>query len=96
VRDKYLELWKQGRKRFVKLWRHAPPSSRAASIDDLIAAAPADAAAVLDLMKRDGVVLDDDRGVGDDYVRLVTSDPEVAKKYDLLEESEYWGIGEAE
>ena len=28
--------------------------------------------------------------MGDDYARLVTTDPDVAKKYDMVEESEFW------
>ena len=44
----------------------------------------------LETMKRDGVTVESD-GVADDYVRLVTTDPDVAKKYDMVEESEFWG-----
>jgi hypothetical protein len=48
------------------------------------------AAEHLEQMRKDGVVLDGDSGVGDDYARLVTTDPTVAEKYGLVEESEYW------
>jgi hypothetical protein len=36
------------------------------------------------------VLLVDDGGVGDDYAHLVTIDPKVATKFDMLEESEFW------
>ena len=48
----------------------------------------------LDQMRKGGVVLDDDGGVGDDYARLVATDPTVAEKDGLVEESEYWGRDE--
>ena len=42
-------------------------------------------------MRRDGVTLQDDGGVGNDYAHLVTADPAVAKKSDMVEESEFSG-----
>ncbi len=48
----------------------------------------------LEQMRKDGVVLEDQGGVGDDYALLVTTDPKVAEKYGLVDESEYWGIDE--
>ncbi|HSO73448.1 MAG TPA: hypothetical protein VLU47_01300, partial [Blastocatellia bacterium] len=55
-----------------------------------------DAAGTLEAMRRDGVVLEDAGGIADDYAHLVTTDPEVAKKYDMMEESELWGGDEKE
>jgi hypothetical protein len=34
--------------------------------------------------------LDPEGGTGDDYAHLVTTDPIVAKKYDMHDESEFW------
>ncbi len=94
VRDKYAELWKQARKRYVRLWRNKWQMAEAKTLGDMIEALRA-AAAELDAMHKDGVTLDFEAGgVGDDYAHLTTSDPEVAKKYDMLEESEFWGEDE--
>ena len=90
VREKYLELWRQGRTRYVTLWRNKWLTSKAKTIDEMIAMLR-DAASTLEAIRRDGVVLEDDGGVGDDYARLVTTDPEIAKKYEMIEESEFWG-----
>jgi hypothetical protein len=90
VRDKFAELWSQGKKRFVTVWRNKWLTADAKSIDEMIASLK-DAAETLEAMRRDGVTLDDNGGVRDDYVRLVTTDPEVAKKYDMVEETEFWG-----
>ena len=40
-------------------------------------------------MQADGVVLDPDVRTADDYAHLVTTDPEVARKYDMHEASEF-------
>lgn len=44
-------------------------------------------------MLADGVTLDPEGGTSDDYAYLVTSDPVIAKKYDMHDESEFWGDG---
>jgi hypothetical protein len=90
VRDKFLELWKQGRRRYVTLWRNKWLTAGARSIEDMIAALR-NAANHLEEMRRDGVTLEDDGSIGDDHAHLFTTDPEVAKKYDMVEESEFWG-----
>lgn len=79
VRSKYEELWdglRATEKKFVRLWR-----------DDLLAGA----AEELRRMQADGVVLEPAGGTGNDYARLVTSDPEIARKYDMHDESEFFG-----
>jgi hypothetical protein len=48
------------------------------------------AVATLEAMKADGVVLDPSGGTADDYAYLVTTDPDVAKKYGMHEEEEFW------
>ncbi|HKM53909.1 MAG TPA: hypothetical protein VJY33_10900 [Isosphaeraceae bacterium] len=94
VREKYAELWGQGKKRFVTLWRNKWLTADARSIEEMIASLR-QAAETLEAMRRDGVILED-VGVGDDYAHLTTTDPEVAKKYDMVEESEFWSEDEDE
>lgn len=91
VSAKYTELWKQAKKRYVALWRNKWLTAEAQTIEDMIQSLRG-AAAELEAMRSDGVMLDAAAGgVGDDYAHLVTTDPEVAKKYDMVEESEFWG-----
>ena len=91
VREKYADLWKQAKKRYVALWRNKWLTADAGTLEDLIRSLRA-AAAQLEAMRTDGVTLDREAGgIGDDDARLVTTDPEVAKKYDMVEESEFWG-----
>lgn len=94
VREKYSELWKQARTRYVTLWRNKWLTAEAKTIDEMIVLLK-EAADKLEAMRRDGVVLEEG-GITDDYAHLVTTDPDVAKKYDMIEESEYWGSEEKE
>jgi hypothetical protein len=89
VRHKFKELWKQARKRYVTTWRNKWLTSEAKSFDEMISMLRA-AADHLDEMRRDGVILEDNGGVADDYAHLVTTDPKVAEKYGMTDESEYW------
>jgi hypothetical protein len=91
VRDKFAELRAATRtgKRYMTLWRNKHLTTRARTIDDMIAGLHG-AAATLEAMRADGVVLDPD-GIADDYARLVTTDPDVARKYDMQDEREFWG-----
>lgn len=93
VREQYRQLCKEGSKRFVELWRNKWLTAHAKTLDEMIAALRS-AADQLEAMRRDGVTLDPNGGTGDDYAQLLTTDPDVAKKYDMVEESEYWGDGE--
>ncbi|MGP0062735.1 MAG: hypothetical protein ACLQGP_03915 [Isosphaeraceae bacterium] len=88
MRCKYLELWNQGKKRYQTLWRNKWLTSEAKTIEEMIASLRA-AADHLEEMRRAGVILEDDGGIGDDYATLVTTDPEVAKKFGMEEEREY-------
>jgi len=91
VRAKYQELWdalRSTEKRYVLLWRNKFFTTDAKSLDDMIATLNG-AVDELRRMKADGVVLDPDGGTADDYARLVTTDPDVARKYDMHEESEF-------
>ena len=47
-------------------------------------------------MKADGVVLDPDGGTADDYAHLVTADPDIARKYDMHDEAEFFVDDEEE
>jgi hypothetical protein len=74
VRQKYQELWQQARRRFVALWHPRDLGDE-------------ERQSAIDAMRQDGVTLEP-RGV--DEMLLVTSDPDVAKKYDMLDEAEFW------
>ncbi|HEY4312895.1 MAG TPA: nucleotidyltransferase family protein [Pirellulales bacterium] len=92
VRAKYAELWRdvhRRQKRYVTTWRNKFLTTEAKSLDEMIAILR-DAAEQLDAMRTDGVFLDPDGGTADDYATLVTTDPEIAKKYGMEDESELW------
>ncbi len=89
VRDQYQELYKESVKRYVALWRNKWITAHAQSVEEM-AAALRMAANHLEAMLKDGVTLEPNGGIEDDYARLITLDPEVAKKYDMVEESEFW------
>jgi hypothetical protein len=98
VREKYLELWNALRtvqKRYLKIWRNKFLTVDAHSLDDMIAELQT-AAETLKAMREDGVTLDTESGTGDDYAHLVTFDPEIAKKYDMHDESEFLGENAAD
>jgi hypothetical protein len=95
VGPKYTELWKQARKRYVTTWRNKWLTAEAKSIEEMSSMLRG-AADQLDEMHRDGVIFDGDGGVADDYVHLVTTDPKVAEKYGMIDESESWGIQDEE
>lgn len=91
VRSKYAELRALTRtgKRYLKLWRNKFLTADATTLDEMITRLHG-AAATLEAMRADGVILDPEGGTADDYAHLVTTDPDVAKKYDMPEESEFW------
>ena len=93
VREKYGELWRQGRRRYVLAWRNTRLTSVSATIEDMIASLRG-AAETLERMSRDGVIFEPGSGTGDDHALLVTTDPDVARRYDMIEESEYWDDAE--
>ena len=80
VRDKYQELWRdvhRRQKRYVKLWR-----------TDALPAA--ESSQKLAAMQAEGIIIDPDRTTPPGHLYLVTTDAEVARKYDLQDEAEYW------
>jgi hypothetical protein len=97
VRSKYEELWRIERGttvRRLRLWPARFAAMEASPIDELVSRL-AGVDAELATMLRDGVTIE--RCHNDpNYVRLVTTDPEVARKYDMHEESEFFGIDESD
>jgi hypothetical protein len=84
VRAKYTELWDGLRattKRFIRRWPKELLTTDARSLPE-----------ELRNMLADGVELERKRG----YARLVTTSPEVAAKYDMHEESEFFDDAEDE
>lgn len=97
VREKFIELWTANRqvtKRYVRIWRNKFLTLDAANIDDVIATLQG-AVTELQAMRNDGVTLDPSGGTADDYAYLVTTDPEIARKYGMEEEDEGWERDEA-
>ena len=98
VQDKYKQLWADAHpaeKRYIALWRNKWLTAKAESLEDMIEGLQS-AADTLRAMLADGVTLDPDGGTSDDYAYLVTTDPAVAKKYDMHDEKEFWGDDEEE
>lgn len=83
VREKYGELWRSARRRYVRRWSER---TQARAWDDLLAASP-DSRALLEQMRAEGVSLE---VTGESDLLLVTTDPEVARKYEMYDETEYW------
>ena len=95
VQARFKQLWEDAHppaKRYVMLWRNKWLTSEAKSLEEMIESLQA-AAETLRAMLADGVTLDPEGGTSDDYAYLVTSDPVIAKKYDMHDESEFWGDG---
>jgi hypothetical protein len=95
VRSRYDELWvatRQVKKLYVLLWRNKWLTAEAKNIDEMIAGLH-QAAELLSNMKRDGVQLLPQRDTANDYVYLTTTDPDIARKYGMTEESEVWDEG---
>ena len=93
VRKEYLKLCeasRPARKRYLEIWRNKFLTVDAESLDDMIASLR-DAARALERMRADGVILDPEGGTADDYAHLVSSDPDVARKYGMHDEAEFLG-----
>lgn len=74
----------------MTIWRNKFLTTEATSLDEMIDILK-DAVRTLEAMRADGVTLDPEGGTGDDYAYLVTTDPNVAKKYGLEDAAEFWG-----
>lgn len=95
VRGKFHELWDavhQAPKRYVLLWKTDLPPGEITSLEALIARSP-QPAAILEEMRRDGVLVDPAGTTAADAVLLVTTDRSVAHKYGMHEEEAYWSGG---
>lgn len=75
VREKFLELVGQSKSRYVRQWPQRELT-------------PAEAT-LLDAMLQDGVILEAATSP-DGPARLVTTDLDVARRYDMIDESEFW------
>jgi hypothetical protein len=90
VRHAYGEQWGSARRtteRYVTIWRNKLLTVDAESLPEMIARVRA-ATELLESMLADGVELDTNGGTADDYALLVTSDPSIARKYDMQNEAE--------
>lgn len=93
VQEKYKQLWDDAHppaKRYITLWRNKWLTADAESLADMIDGLQS-ATDTLRAMLADGVTLDPEGGTSDDYACLVTTDPIIAKKYDMHDEQEFWG-----
>lgn len=97
VRPEYEELW-QGihvaKHRYLKLIPLDTQTSAARSLDELISRS-GDPDAVFSKMRDAGVTFQRHPS-RDDLGYLVTNDPEIARQFDLHEESEFFGLDEGQ
>ncbi len=94
VRPTYAGLWDALHatpKKYVRLWPNQFLTLDALSLDPMIVAA----AVELRAMQADGVILEG-QNAANDYARLTTTDPKVARKYDMHEESKFFGADDDE
>jgi hypothetical protein len=93
VQNEYRRLWTNEfgtAKRYLRLWRNKSLTIDASNIGEMVAKLKA-AAEELEAMRTAGVTLDSESSTDDDYAHLVTTDPDVANKFGMIEESEFWG-----
>lgn len=93
VRAKYDEIWTAAVRqptRYVRVWQSHLPTAAAPSPED-VAQAQRHVADRLQAMVANGVIIEPQAGSAD-HVLLVTTDPDVARKYDMHEESEFFDL----
>ena len=93
VAGEYTRLWSEvnAPRRFILLWRNNWLTSEATTLQEM-ADGLRSAAETLEAMLKDGVTLDVAAGgIGDDYAHLVTTDPEIARKYEMQPEEDFLG-----
>ena len=93
VQAKFAELFQatqRDTRRYMTLWRNKFLTIDAYNFDEVIDKLE-NAVARLKQMRADGVEVDPEGGTADDYIHLVTTDPEIAKKYDMHDEREFMG-----
>lgn len=93
VHAQYGELWRTvfgTPKRYIRIWRGPALSPIVTSLDDVIAELPEESA-VLQVMQADGVTLDREASrPTEGRLVLMTTDPAVAQKHGLHDETEFW------
>ncbi len=96
VQEKYFEMWQELRGsqiRYITVWKNKFLTTEVQSLEEMIESLDG-ASHTLKEMLKDGVLLDPKGGTGDDYAYLVTTDPEIAKKYDMEDERELFNFDE--
>lgn len=88
VQSTYRDLWVQAQTRYMKWWRPIALANKARSPDEM-AAARAASLAELRQMQAAGIVIDAAGAGPDGAIQLVSTDPEIARRFDMHEESEY-------
>lgn len=99
VRVKFEEIWDVALgvpSRYLRAWPIAISASEVSSLDELIdrLSAAGHDTAELDVMRCAGVTLAPEAAPSNREVWLVTTDPEVARRYGMHEESEFRGLAE--
>ncbi len=92
VSAEFARLWAEinSPRRFVALWRKKWIRDEATTLENMIGGLRS-AADTLKAMLDDGVVLDVSvGGADDDYAHLVTTNPEIARKYDMQPEEDFF------
>ena len=88
--EELLQAAHRDTRRYMTLWRNKFLTIDAYNFDEVIDKLE-NAVARLKQMRADGVEVDPEGGTADDYIHLVTTDPEIAKKYDMHDEREFMG-----
>jgi hypothetical protein len=92
VRAAYLQIFgaqQANPTSYELLWRNKWLTANCRSLEEMISTLRA-AADELEVMKEKGVVLDPESGIGDDYATLVTTDPSVAQKFQMMDRAELY------
>jgi len=92
VRGKYEDLWlatRQIEQRYLLLWQSNVPASQIKSFDELIKRYD-HSTDVLEAMKQDGIQLQPHADGSEALVYLWTTDPDIARKYGMQEESQFF------
>lgn len=93
VQTKFDELWQaanSGTRRYMKLWQIEFLAENAVTIDEVIDELE-NAMELLRQMRADGVEIASTGRADDGTIRLITTDPEIAKKYGMHDEREFLG-----
>ncbi|MBI2565481.1 MAG: hypothetical protein HYV63_00430 [Candidatus Schekmanbacteria bacterium] len=97
VRAKYIELWNavySNMKRYIRIWKNRNLTGYEQSLETVVDILHDDAG-ILKAMLVDGVTIDSSR-TKSGCVYLTTIDADVARKYDMHDEAEFWVGGDDE